>query len=86
MEDLNEALKNLCFAEGLAKATSNDVEVVELVGEEDIELIERLNIRLHEYACDANNNIYYRDTEGVRPSSRSAEMVLPKQRWSILSL
>lgn len=85
MEDLNEALKNLCFAEGFAKATSNDVEVVELVGEEDIELIERLNIRLHEYACDANNNIYYRDTEGVRPSSRSAEMVFYQNKDGVFS-
>lgn len=55
---------------------------LEIVAEEDNqinqELLDRLNIRMHEYEADEDGNIFYRDHNGVRPAAKIVELT----RWN----
>lgn len=69
---LHNALNNVS---PLSKFESNRQEIV--IADNDLsksEILNGLKIRLNEYACDDLGNIYYRDSNGIQQSTRSAEI------------
>lgn len=74
-EALREAMSHVDTPVCLDGLEDREVIVKEEVNPLDVELLDTLNIRLNEYACDEKGTVYYRDNTSIRPSSRPAEMI-----------